>query len=106
MKLHLYSLLFFSAVLISALTAAVIFFIAPPQIPLWYSLSIVEQQLGAKIFIFIFPIITGLIALLHSFFMRKVRPLDLYLQSLFFYSSFVPILILYIALIRIGTMVL
>ncbi|MEP7167070.1 MAG: hypothetical protein ABI758_03775 [Candidatus Woesebacteria bacterium] len=106
MKLHAYSFFFIAAAAGSVIFATLLFFFAPPQIPLWYSLSIVEQQLDAKILVFIFPTLITIIALIHSFFMRKVRTLDLYLHSLFFYATFVPIVILYIALIRIAMVVL
>lgn len=91
------------ASIIAFVIAVAIYTVAPPQIPLWYSLAVPEQQLAPTLTIFLFPAGITVIALLHLAFASRMRVIDPVLYTLALYVAYIPIGILYIALIHILT---
>lgn len=71
-----------------------------PQIPLFYSLSIPEQQLAAKGLIFLLPGLSMLINLIHIVLIRSFNKLDTFILRLFAWSTVVIQLIILMITLR------
>lgn len=66
----------FILTVLTTLTIFGLFAILPPQVPLWYSLSINEQQLAPKVALFLLPISMAVIILAHSILLALATSLD------------------------------
>lgn len=96
-------LLYISLVLsvILALIATIFYFIAPPQIPLFYSLSQPEQQLVQKEGIFILPTV-ALVSLLTTLaLLSYAKNLDSVISTLILWSQIIMQSLLLVVTIRI-----
>lgn len=106
MKSKNFSLIAVGLVLTFLSIGIALFLFGPPQIPLWYSLSLPEQQLEQKAAIFLFPIAIGIFALFNVAFAKKAGNVESSLQKLFLYASLIPFTILSIACIHVLVLVL
>lgn len=77
-----------------------------PSIPLFYSLAQSTSQLAPKEFVFIFPAIGLLIALLARIGMRLTKSIDSILLQLFAWTTVVLISLSLLAMVRIILLVL
>lgn len=77
------------------------FLFLPPQIPLWYSLSISEQQLAPKFLIFIFPAAMVLLVFIHTLIIGKLRRMDPIIVRIFSYGTTLVIFMFLVGLGRI-----
>lgn len=81
--------------LVSVLLSLSIYFSLQPVIPLFYSLPQPEQQLVSKEWIFIFPLFTILISIVHSMIAYRLQSGHILLLQLFSWTSvFISILFL------------
>jgi hypothetical protein len=106
MKSKNFSLMTIGLVLTFLSIGMALFLFGPPQIPVWYSLSLPEQQLEQKVAIFLFPITIAVFALLNVSFAKKAGTVEQSLQKLFLYSTIIPFTILSIACIHVLVLVL
>ena len=106
MKSKNFSLMTVGLVLTFLSVGTALFLFGPPQIPLWYSLSLPEQQLEQKAAIFLFPITIGAFALLNVSFAKKAGGVEPTLQKLFLYATLIPFTILSIACVHVLVLVL
>ncbi len=81
--------------------AAFGFFFGPAQIPIWYSLSVSEQHIDQKAFLFVFPLCVIAIAISHTFLIRVTKQIDQTMSRIILWASVIPLCILSIALIHI-----
>ncbi len=75
--------------------------ILPPQIPLWYSLAIPEQQLVPKMFLILFPIFMLILTTTHTLIIGKLRTMDATIIKIFSFGTTLAIFLFFIALIHI-----
>lgn len=90
-------ILFFLLLIISI----IYFFLSQPELPLLYSVATKQDQLVPKIFLFIFPIISLLINILHFFIAKSLKNFSMILLELFVGTTIGLQLLLAFALIRI-----
>lgn len=77
------------------------YFLLPPQIPLWYSLSRPEQHLVPKIWIMIFPLGGSAIALLHTLIINKLRFMDATIIKIFSFGTTLILFLFLVSLVHI-----
>lgn len=94
------------SILGSVLLSGLTYTLEQPEIPLWYSLAVPEQQLERKIGIFVFPLSLLLIVVFHRFLSMAVMKNDKHIASLIEWSLLIPVTLLLIAQIRIMAAVL
>ena len=95
---------FMVAFFISALIAIISiigFLILQPEVPLWYSLPRLTQHLAPKVWLFLFPVISILLNVIHFSLMRFFQTYEAVLLSLFAWTTVVLQLLLGLALVRI-----
>lgn len=85
---------------IITLISSIFYFLSQPVIPLMYSLPRPEQSLVPKIWIFLFPVISLTISVLHIFLIGKFKNLDELILKMFAWSTVFLQLILGAILIR------
>jgi hypothetical protein len=101
MKWHSKEVVFLVFSVLTLAVAAFGFAFGPKQIPIWYSLPISEQQIDQKLFLFVFPVSCILIVVVHSFFIRLTKQIDMTMGRIVLWASLIPLSILSIALIHI-----
>lgn len=106
MKYKTFSLLLIGLVVALTAGSLALFFFGPPQIPLWYSLSVADQQLTTKTVVFLFPISTAAVGLVSMSAARAVRSIDSVLPKLFLSASLIPLAVLSLAYIHMLFLVL
>ncbi|MBP7768565.1 hypothetical protein KA082_01895 [Candidatus Woesebacteria bacterium] len=79
----------------------IFYFFTQPVIPLFYSLARNDQALTTKEWIFLFPIISLVITLLHSLLLSFFKDLDALVLRLFAWMTVVMQFFLILALVRI-----
>lgn len=94
----LFSFLFF---FILALSSVAVFFSLQPEIPLFFTSATPQETLAPKVWIFAFPSLAFLIAMLNGGMMRLYRHTDPILLKIFGWVSVLIELILLLSLIRI-----
>lgn len=77
--------LFFSWVLLlfMLIITTIYFFIAQPELPIFYSLGTKQDQLANKIFLFLFPLISFITNLIHLALIKIVKDYSLIMLQLF-----------------------
>jgi hypothetical protein len=90
-------ILFFVILLISTIS----FFLIQPEIPLFYSLGTKQDQLAPKMFIFIFPLTSLIINLVHFFIAKILLNFSVVLTKLFIGITIAFQFLISFALIRI-----
>ncbi|NCN03579.1 MAG: hypothetical protein GW942_00725 [Candidatus Pacebacteria bacterium] len=87
--------------LISALTTLTFYFKTQPVVPIFYSLAEPTQHLAAKEWLFLFPLISMIISLLHTALIRLLNKSELLLLKLFAWTTVIIQTVLLLALLRI-----
>lgn len=87
--------------LIISLTSLVVYFRLQPVIPLFYTLIQTENQLAAKEWLFLFPILSALITLIHVVILSRLLNYEQVVIQLFTWMSVVMQALLLIAFFRI-----
>lgn len=82
-------------------TSIIYFFLAQPELPLFYSVATKQDQLSNKVFLFLFPIVSIVINLLHFFIARVLKRYSVVLLKLFVGTTLGLQLLLGFALVRI-----
>lgn len=85
---------------IITLISSIFYFLSQPVIPLMYSLPRPEQALVPKEWIFLFPIVSLTISVLHIFLIGKFKDLDELILKMFAWSTVALQIILSAILIR------
>lgn len=88
-------------VMVVMLVVLVQYFRIQPQIPLFYSLARPQQSLVAKEWLFLFPVLSITMFVVHSAILRSSRFAENLLITLFAWSSFGTQLLIDLALFRI-----
>lgn len=65
------------------LLASIFYFIAQPVIPILYSLPRPEQALAPKLWIFVFPVISLVLSIVHIILIGKFKDLDEFILKMF-----------------------
>ena len=94
-------LLIMLVTLVVALTSLVYYFRIQPVIPLFYTMIQAENQLVAKEWLFLFPIFSSIITMLHLTILAKLVDHEQVLVTLFTWSTFALQVLLLIAFFRI-----
>lgn len=76
-------------------------FFLPKQVPLWYSLAILEQQLVPKIYLAIFPLSMVLICLSHTAIINSLRQMDTSIVKIFSFGTTLVAFLILIGLVHI-----
>jgi hypothetical protein len=91
--------------LVSLVTMVIVFAInyqkIPPQIPLYYSALVGDEQIDEYYMIFMLPLISYLIILLNNFLSKKLFPDDLFVEKLVFYVNFSSVIVITFIYLRI-----
>jgi hypothetical protein len=99
--------IFFALLTVSLLLSAILYLFGPPLIPLWYSLPSPAEQLAPKVYFWVFPILSVLVAILAIWQGRKSNlEHSFYLSRLAFVSGLVLLALLLIAQVRIMKVIL
>jgi len=93
--------LLYISFLLSTLLSLAVYFSLQPVIPLFYTLTQAEQQLVAKEWIFIFPVIIASMAVVHSFILYRMQEGHILLLQLFSWTSILISALFLISQIRI-----
>lgn len=101
MRISIAQIIVLSAFIVSLVIAGFAFFFSPPEVPIWYSLSIPEQQLDQKTMLFLFPSSIAVMTIAHFFLNKKLRQIDAQLALIFSYATLIPISIILVAQLRI-----
>jgi len=86
---------------LTALVSLVLYFRLPPQIPLFYSLALAEQQLAAKEWIFLFPVFSALVNGGHLLILKSIKNYEALIIKLFTGSTVLVQVVLLLAMGRI-----
>jgi len=95
-----------ASIIVSILVSLFLYSLAPPQIPIWYSLTIPEQQLERREAIFLFPFGITVICLLHAGLFTRKGAYDGALLRILIGFSFIPIFLFILGLIRLAVVIL
>ena len=95
------SLLSFLVTTIMLLGTLIFFFRIQPQVPLFYSLARASQHLASKYWLFLFPLLSFVINLIHLIIVKIIKHAEQLLIKLFVWTTFGIQLILGLALLRI-----
>lgn len=87
--------------LFAAVLAFAAFTILPPQIPLWYSIAIPEQQLVPKISLALFPVGMFLVTVIHTLIINKLRTMDATIIKIFSFGTTLVIFLFLVGLVHI-----
>lgn len=87
--------------LVSALTTLTFYFRSQPEVPIFYSLAEPVQHLASKEWLFVFPALSIIIAIVHTALIRLVSKSELLLLKLFAWTTVVVQTVLLLALLRI-----
>lgn len=87
--------------LLAFILSLVAYVFLPPQIPLWYSIAIPEQQLVPKIYLAFFPITMGGLTFTHTLIIKKLRTMDATIIKIFSFGTTLTIFLFLVALIHI-----
>lgn len=93
--------LMYLSFLLSSLLSVTVYFSLQPVIPLFYTLTQLEQQLVVKEWIFIFPTAIALISAVHSYILFRMQDGHMLLLQLFSWTSILIISLFLISQIRI-----
>jgi len=88
---------------LATISAVVFFFTAQPEIPLLYTLSLPEQALVPKIYIFILPALSFFTLIINLVFLHQLHREKDIIFLLFSWSNMVVQLLFFTAIIRIIT---
>lgn len=94
------------SIIVSILVSIFLYSLAPPQIPIWYSLTIPEQQLERREAIFLFPLGITLICVLHAGLFTRKGAYDGALLRILIGFSLIPIFLFALGLIRLAVVIL
>ncbi len=94
-------LISFLITVVMTLTIAISFFRIQPQVPLFYSLARPSQHLVSKNWLFLLPLLSLLIGLIHSIIVKLTKYSDPLLMKLFAWTTIGAQLMLGLALFRI-----
>lgn len=83
------------------IATTVYYFFSQPIIPIFYSLARNEQALAQKEWIFLFPLISLVMTLLHSILISVFKELDKLVLRLFAWTTVVMQFFLFVTLLRI-----
>ena len=87
--------------LMSTVVTVIYYFMAQPELPLFYTLANKQDQLTAKIFLFLFPIISLTINAIHSLVLKKMHKYSILLLTLFAGTTLVLQALISYSLLRI-----
>ena len=82
-------------------TTIIYYFLAQPELPLFYTVANKEEQLAPKIFLFLFPAISVVITITHFFIARLLQRFSAVLLKLFLGTTLMLQILLGFALARI-----
>lgn len=94
-------LIIYLSTLISALLTLVFYFGTQPVVPIFYSLAEPAQHLTPKEWIFLFPVFSFVISLLHSILIKLIIKSEKLLIILFAWITVIVQIVLLLALVRI-----
>lgn len=84
-----------------AIFSTIFYFFAQPSIPLFYSLPRSEQALAVKEWLFLFPVFSLTMTLVHSLLISLFKELDRLVIRLFVWMTVVMQFFLFVTLVRI-----
>ena len=87
--------------LMITVVTVIYYFMAQPELPLFYTLANKQDQLTAKIFLFLFPIISLTINAIHSLVLKKMHKYSILLLTLFAGTTLVLQALISYSLLRI-----
>ena len=64
-------------------TTSIYYFLAQPELPIFYSLASKQDQLAPKMFLFVFPLISFFMNVFHLFIVRVLKKYSVILIKLF-----------------------
>lgn len=96
----------FLIALTSVAVAFLLYIQSPPQIPLWYSLVIAQQQLVVKELIFVFPVLMLLLSIIHTALFAQKKFFEPELVILLSRFILIPMFLLWIALLKTALVIL
>lgn len=95
-----YSFMLFLASTVCAVVTGAAYLLLPPQIPLWLSLALPEQQLAPKFFIWLFPSSMYVVSFATSISVATYKEIDTNTKRIIWSGSILAIFVLYLAFVK------
>jgi hypothetical protein len=94
-------LIIYLSTLVSALLTLIFYFGTQPVVPIFYSLAEPQQHLIAKEWLFLFPVLSLIVSILHTGLIKFIMKSERLLLTLFAWTTVVVQTVLLLALVRI-----